>query len=126
MMAAYNSVLPRFTFACDKTRPRNDWCRDSLYERAKQAGPDYIGLYRKFYRQASSMHHLDFAGIVAHSGADLLADMAPSWAHLEDALVATGCAYRAINLYDEIANLGFKDRLERGPGADYVAACNAI
>jgi hypothetical protein len=126
MMAAYNSVLPRFSTGRDKTRPRNEWCRDSLYERAKQAGPDYVDLYRTFYRHASSVHHLDFAGIAAHSGGDLLADMAPSWACLKDALVATGCPYRAINLYNEIANLGFKDRLENGPGADYVAACKAL
>lgn len=45
MMAAYNSVLLRLSSARDKTRPRNEWCCDSLYERAKQAGPDYIDLW---------------------------------------------------------------------------------
>ena len=123
MMSAYTAVLPRFLTKRDKARPRLEWCGISLYERAKEAGPDYLDLYRMFYRQASSIHHLDFSGLAAHSDGNMLADMAPSWAFLHDALVATGCALRAINLYDEIANLGFKDRIESGPMADYIAAC---
>jgi hypothetical protein len=123
MMRDYDSVLGRFATGRDKTRPRDEWCRESLYCRAKEAGPEYLDLYRMFYRQASSMHHLDFGGIAAHSDANMQADMAPSWACLDDALVATGCALRCINHYDEIANLGFKERIEIGPGADYVAAC---
>jgi hypothetical protein len=126
MMSAYNSVLGRFATGRDKTRPRNEWCSESLYKRAKEAGPQYLDLYRMFYGQASSMHHVDFAGLVAHADADMLADMAPSWACLDDALVATGCALRSINHYDEIANLGFKERIEGGPGADYVAACKSL
>ncbi len=78
MMSAYNAVLPRFATKRDKTRPRNEWCGISLYERAKEAGPDYLDLYRMFYRQASSIHHLDFSGLAAHSDANMLADMAPS------------------------------------------------
>jgi hypothetical protein len=126
MMTAYNSVLERFATGRDKTRPRNDWCKESLYSRAKEAGSGYLDLYRIFYRQASSIHHLDFRGIVAHSDADMLADMAPSWECIEDALVATGCALRAVNYYDEIANLGFKERIENGPNEDYVAACKSV
>jgi hypothetical protein len=119
-------TLGRFATGRDKTRPRNEWCRDSLYERAKEAGLEYLDLYRMFYRQASSMYHLDFGGVVAQSDANMLADMAPSWACLDDALVATGCTLRAINLYDEIANLGFKERIENGPMADYVTACQSL
>jgi hypothetical protein len=52
--------------------------------------------------------------------------MAPSWACLDDALVATGCALRSVDLYDEMANLGFKERIEAGPAADYVAACKRL
>jgi hypothetical protein len=126
MMSDYNSVLGLFTRGRDKTRPRNEWCSESLYKRAKEAGPQYFDLYRMFYGQASSMHHLDFAGIAAHSDADMLADMAPSWACLDDALVATGCALRSISHYDEIANLGFKERIESGPSADYVAAVKSL
>lgn len=125
IMSDYNSVLGRFTTGRNKTRPRNEWCSESLYKRAKEAGPQYLDLYRMFYGQASSMHHLDFAGIAAHSDADMLADMAPSWVCLDDALVATACALRSINHYDEIANLGFKERIESGPAADYVAAVKA-
>jgi hypothetical protein len=126
MMSAYHSVLERFATGRDKTRPRNEWCRDSLYERAKEAGPEYLDLYKSFYRRASSMHHLDFAGIAAQSDADRLADMAPSWACLDDALVATGCVLRSIKLYDEMANLGFAERIEAGPLADYAAACENL
>jgi hypothetical protein len=126
MISDYNSVLGRFIGARDKTHPRNEWCRVSLYERAEEAGSQYLDLYKMFYRQASSMHHLDFSGIAAHSDADMLADMAPSWACLDDALVATGCAIRSIYHYDEIACLGFRERIERGPSADYIAACESL
>lgn len=126
MMSAYHSVVGRFTTGRNKTRPRTEWCRESLYRRAEKAGPQYLYLYRTFYRQASSMHHLDFGGIAAQSDANMLADMAPSWACLDDALVATGCAVRAIGHYDALANLGFKERIESGPSADYVAACKSL
>ena len=126
MMAEYEAVLPRFATFRDKTRPRNEWCRASLYEKAKEAGEGHLELYQIFYRQASSMHHLDFSGIVAHSDADMQADMAPSWACLEDALVGTGSALRAIALYDEIAGLGFAARIQDGPLSDYVQACKRL
>jgi hypothetical protein len=126
MISAYNSALGRFTTARNKTRPRNGWCSESLYKRAKEAGPQYLDLYRTFYGQASSTHHLDFGGIAAQSDANMLADMAPSWACIDDALVATGSALRSISHYDEIANLGFKERIESGPFADYVAACKSL
>jgi hypothetical protein len=126
MVSDYNSVLCRFATGRDKTRPRNEWCSVSLYDRAKEAGPEYVSLYRTFYRQASSMQHLDFSGIAAHSDVNMLADMAPSWACLDDALVATGCALRSINYYDEVAALGFKEQIENGPAADYVAACKNL
>jgi hypothetical protein len=37
MMAEYNRVLPRFASRGDKMRPRNEWCRVSIYDRAKEA-----------------------------------------------------------------------------------------
>jgi hypothetical protein len=40
--------------------------------------------------------------------------------------VATGSALRSITHYDETASLGFKERIESGPGADYVADCNSL
>ena len=69
------------------------------------------------------MHHLDFSGLAAYSDESQLADMAPSWNHLGTALSGIGCAYRIILIYDEMARRGLKEKLERGPGADYVAAC---
>lgn len=126
MMSAYNSVLPRFATGRNKARPRNEWCRVSLYDRAKEAGPEHLDLYKTFYGQASSMHHVDFGGLAAQSDASMQADMAPSWACLEDALVATGCALRSVGLYDEMARIGLKERIESGPGADYVGAVKAL
>jgi len=63
------------------------------HKRAEEAGPRYLYLYRTFYRLASSMHHLDFGGIAVQSDGKMMADMAPSWACLDDALVATGALF---------------------------------
>ena len=38
MMADYNRVLPRFIKDVKNQIPRNEWCKDSLYKRAKE-GP---------------------------------------------------------------------------------------
>jgi hypothetical protein len=54
------------------------------------------------------------------------ADMAPSWSHLKDALVACGCVVRIVADFDEMANLGFKERIEIGPSAAYVKACKRL
>jgi hypothetical protein len=37
MIADYDRVLPRFISGRDKTRPRNEWWRVSIYDRAKEA-----------------------------------------------------------------------------------------
>ena len=124
MMQEYNRVLPRFATGRDRTRPRSEWCRESLFDRAKEAGLDY--LYRTFYRQASSLHHLDIGGISLHLDDEMNAHMAPSWAWLEDALIASGSVLRCISYFDEMAQLGFKERLESGPNQDYVAALKAL
>ena len=121
MMAAYNAALPRFPSKSDPKRPRNEWCRVSLYARAKETG--LLDLYRVYYGPASSIHHLDFAGLAASSGQDLLADMAPSWSYLDKALAGFGSWYRSVGLYDAMGNLGFKEKLENGPGAAYINAC---
>jgi hypothetical protein len=126
LMKKYNEVLPRFAGKRDKNTLRNEWCRDSIYARATQAGPEYLELYRTFYRQASSMHHLDIAGVISCSDADLYADVAPSWALLDDALVATGCFIRSIGYYDEMASLGLKERLENEVNQDYEAAVRSL
>jgi hypothetical protein len=72
------------------------------------------------------MHHLDFSGIAAAATEGELADSAPSWNQLDTALSAIGCAYRCVLLYDELGNLGFKQRLEDGPGARFIAACKSV
>lgn len=126
MMAEYNRVLPRFIRDKARQIPRNEWCRDSLYVRAREAGAEYLLLYQSFYRQASSMHHLDIAGVIANVDSDIHAQMAPSWDHLEDALVATGIVIRCISHFDEVACLGFAERIDSGPSAEYVTACKAL
>ena len=91
MMANYKRVLPRFTSRRDKTRPRNEWCRVSIYDRAKEAEQQWKeqmaadgvrdngnSLYRTFYRRASSMHHMDIDGVFASMDEDMNALMAPS------------------------------------------------
>jgi hypothetical protein len=139
MMAEYNRVLPRFASGRDKTRPRNEWCRVSIYDRAKEAEQNWkeqmaadgvkdcgLSLYKTFYRQASSMHHMDIGGVIASVDADMNSIMAPSWEHLDDALVAASSVLRCVTYYDEMANLGMGERIQSGPNQAYVDACNAL
>ncbi len=139
MMADYNEVLPRFATGRNKTRPRNEWCRVSIYERAKEAEQYWqqqmeadglkgntVSLYRTFYRHATSMHHLDIAGVLASIDDDMNALMAPSWEHLDDALVAAGAVLRCVSYFDEMAELGMQERLRIGPNQDYVAGCRSL
>jgi hypothetical protein len=139
MMADYNRVLPRFASGRDKTRPRNEWCRESIYDRATEAEQYWkeqmaadnvkdngISLYKTFYRQASSMHHMDIAGVIASLDQDMNAIMAPSWEHLDDALVAASSVLRCVSYYDEMAQLGLKERVDNGPNEDYIAACKSL
>jgi hypothetical protein len=126
MIDAYNKILPRFRSRQDKDRPRNEWCRESLYKRAKEAGPLYLDLYQKFYRQASSMHHGDIGGLIFQSDENMKIELAPSWNLLEDALIASGMALRCVGYFDEIAKLGFRERLESGPNEAYIAAMESL
>jgi hypothetical protein len=139
MIADYNRVLPRFASSRDKNRPRNEWCRVSIYERAKEAERYWrqqveddglkdngISLYRSFYRQASSMHHMDIDGTLASMDSDMNAIMAPSWEYIDDALVAASSVIRCASYFDEMAQLGIKDRLDNGPAKDYATACKIL
>ena len=81
-----------------------------------------ISLYRTFYRHASSMHHMDIHGVIASLDEDLNAMMAPSWEHLDDALVAASSALRCVSYYDEMAQLGMQERIQSGPTEAYVGA----
>jgi hypothetical protein len=136
MMAASTDILPRFASGRDKTRPRNEWCRVSIYERAKEAEQYWrremeaqgvqaraVSLYNAFYRPASSLHHGDIGGLIAQVDSELNAETAPSWSWLDDALVSgIGSFVRSLLYFDEIAALGFIERIENGPSGDYVAA----
>lgn len=135
MMADYHRVLPRFTSGRDTTRPRNEWCRVSIYDRAKEAEQLWreqmaaegikdngISLYKTFYRHASSMHHMDIGGVIASLDEDMNAIMAPSWEHLEDALVAARSVLTCVSMYDEMAGLGMGERIRSGPNDAYVLA----
>ncbi|MGA8030000.1 MAG: DUF5677 domain-containing protein [Bryobacteraceae bacterium] len=124
MVNDYEAALPRFKTGRDKTRPRNEWCRVSLYERAKEA--DQAFLYRTSYRQASSIHHGDIFGMIAGCNPEAQIEMAPDWKYLEETLVdAHGAFIRCLEYFDDIAQLGFKERI--GELADnYNAALKAL
>ena len=123
MMKAYSEILPRFSTS--RGHVRNEWCRVSLYERAKEAGQ--LPLHKKFYRLASSMHHGDIAGLISQLDAEMNVELAPSWSWLDDVLThSLGSLIKCLNYYDEIAQLGFKQRLENGPNEDYVMAVKAL
>ena len=139
MMAEYNRILPRFASGRDKNRARNEWCRVSIYDRAKEAEQKWreqmeadgivdngVSLYKTFYRHASSMHHMDIGGVIASLDEDMNAIMAPSWEHLDDALVAARSVLSCVSYYDEMAGLGMEERIRNGPNEAYVAACKAL
>lgn len=135
MMADYNAMLPRFTTKHDSARPRNEWCRVSIYERAKEAEQywqtqieeELVSHYKAFYRPASSMHHGDIGGLLAQMDSNGNVGVAPSWECLDDALVSgLGSFIRCVVYFDEIAQLGFKERLENGTGKDYVSAVESL
>jgi hypothetical protein len=61
--------------------------------------------------------------LIAQVDSELNAETAPSWSWLDDALVSgIGSFVRCLAYFDEIAGLGFKERIENGPSADYVMA----
>jgi hypothetical protein len=82
-----------------------------------------LSLYKTFYRQASSMHHMDITGVIASVDDDMNSITAPSWEHLDDALVAAGSVLRYVTYYDEMAKVGLRERLQNGPNQAYVDAC---
>src|ERR1035437_678121 len=82
----YAEILPRFAMPRDKSRPRNEWCRMSIYERAKEAG--LLELHQTFYQWASSLHHGDIGGLSAQSDLEGKVEVTPSWRWLEIALVS--------------------------------------
>jgi hypothetical protein len=126
MMKDYQRVLPRFATKGNPTVPRNRWCRFSIFQLAEEAGPDSLAMYRTFYRQASSLHHLDIAGIIAHTDSDMQAHVAPSWELLEDSLLSMASVIGCAQLFDEIAGLGFHDRINSGPVKAFFTALNFI
>lgn len=65
-------------------------------------------------------------GISSHLDNEMNAHMAPSWAWLEDALIASGSVLRCISYFDEMAQLGFQERIESGLNENYEAALRAL
>ena len=139
MMREYDRVLPRFLKDAKKQIPRLEWCRVSLHRRAQEAEEFWkqqleadgirgnpVSLYKTFYRHASSMHHMDIDGVMASLDEDLNAIPAPSWEHLDDALVAAGSVLRCVSYFDEMAQLGMQERIRSGPNQRYVDACKAL
>ena len=84
-------------------------------------------LYRTYYRHVCSMAHGDVAGLLAQCDTESRVHIAPSFESLDDALVSSqGSMIRCLNYFDDLANLGFKDRLEAGVNSDYVSALNSL
>jgi hypothetical protein len=125
ILAEYAAALPRF--ATKSGKPRNEWCRVSLRERAKAAG--FLDLHGVYYRLASSVHHGDITGLRSQTDLDGKTDMAPSWSNLGNALVSGVASFVRCLSYlddlDEIAALGFKDRIE-SLNMSYVAALRSL
>ena len=72
------------------------------------------------------MHHMDVGGVISIIDSDMHAHMAPSWEHVEDALIASGSALRCIDYFNEMAKLGLKKRMDKGPNKAYVKALKAL
>ncbi len=131
MIADYQRVLPRF--------PRKDWCRVSIYTRAQELEQDWnrkwkaqgttgatFSLYETFYRYSCSLHHMDIMGILSSIDPNGQVITAPSFDHLEDAFVATACAHRCVEMYNEMAGLKMEERIRSGPHQTYSAACGTL
>jgi hypothetical protein len=123
ILADYASSLPRFVKP-GKTKPRREWCRVSLRDRAAEH-EGLLRLHLTYYPMVSSIHHGDIQGLTAQFDTEGKMDIAPSWSHLGTALVSgLGSFLRCLNDFDEITRLGFGDRLELVL-EDYVAALKA-
>jgi hypothetical protein len=123
ILTDYERSLPRFVKP-GKTKPRSEWCRVSLRDRAA-ANEGLLQLHLTYYPQVSSIHHGDIKGLTAQLDSEGKMDMAPSWSHLATALISgLGSFLRCLNYFDEIARLGFKDRIDILLG-DYVDAVKA-
>jgi hypothetical protein len=72
------------------------------------------------------MHHGDIGGLIFQSDENMKMELAPSWSLIEDALIASGMALRCVGFFNEIAEFGFKERLESGPNEAYVAAMRTL
>jgi hypothetical protein len=121
--AEYLTALPRF-IKDGKDKPRKEWCRRSLHDRAREVG--LMDLHRTYYREASSVHHGDVIGLLVQMDSEGYMDAAPSWSNLDSSLVSgLGSYLRCLNYFDEIEELGFKDYLEQ-VNAEYVTALTTL
>jgi hypothetical protein len=137
MIADYQAVLGRFPPRNKNAEYRYEWCSSPFAQRAKEAEKNWRAameaqsleikakgsLYTNFYRHACSLHHGDIAGLIYQMDKEMNVQLAPSWDWLEDALYnGLGSTVRCLGYLDEIANLGFKARLESGINQDYFTA----
>jgi hypothetical protein len=89
ILAEYDRVLPRFKYKNGK--PRGRWSKKRFYELVTEVGAEK--LYATYHDSASSMLHMDVAGVTSQMehAADTPvcdADAAPSLAWIRQALVA--------------------------------------
>lgn len=134
MMNEYNQAAPRFKKKNGDIQ--NQWCKQSIRHRAEHAEQYWknrmaeegiphngISLYGTFYAVASSMHHMDIAGLNAATDEEMFTNIAPTWEHLDEALVSTVEVLKCLSLYNDWANL--KISLD-GPNEAYAQAIKAL
>jgi hypothetical protein len=120
IQADYDSIRQRFVRP-GKTKLRHDWCRVTLRDRAA-AYESLLPLHDAYYSLVSSLHHGDALGLAIQLDSEEKMDTPPSWAHLDTALICgLGSFLRCLAYFDEIARLGFRDRLEVVLG-NYIGA----
>lgn len=95
---------------CDRAREaERQWKERMAAEGIKDNG---LSLYRTFYRNASSMHHMHIGGVFAGMDENMNEHITPSWAHVDDALVPARSVLSCVSLYDDMAGLGMQERIQ--------------
>jgi hypothetical protein len=105
----FQSVAPHFLKG---KRPRDRWCLKSFRVMTEEVGVSQM--YPTLYSWASSMMHFDIGALTSQQADDGDVDVAPSLEWSREALVsAHNTLLLALNEYNEVAQLNFKEQLGR-------------
>jgi hypothetical protein len=102
----------RHRFENRKKKLREGWGRTPLSQMAEAVGMGE--LYDTFYRWASSIHHVDITGLLAHSdGQSLDVNVSPTLDCAREALImGHNATITCLAVLNDEAKLGFDSRLE--------------